>query len=471
MLAILLSFSLLAADLPPSTSLSSSHAAYDGNALVLTGQVLLDHGMGKMHAERASLQKQEVGSDFPFALIELQNNVLLHLKNNASLTCSSANLDFTLLQGFVFSDETARVIFSDRVGKNTPLKITSNEAELTFSKQNLHEKKADYEIETVLAKNNVVLEYNTDVVLHTDRAFYKKISSQNKLEGTISAYSTENTALCRVTHFDDIIEARTINIDLLQGHIAMQRPHGTLASSFFPKMNQGLLQFQSDDLLWDQKQDTLMLQGAVYIKEEGIGDIATNDELHLTYAQQDKKRVLKSIKTTGGATMHYGTRQLISHGPIYLDRDALTVAINSPITDGSVLLEEQICFQEGEIKIYADKAHMEYSLFDGFIHPVSILLKDNVRLFSMNSNQKQRLSLADRLTYSPTTRTFILTATPGKKVLFQSEEDGMNISAQEVHITYDPETKQEKIQGVGNVQLKFSSDEINLIKKMFPSHE
>jgi hypothetical protein len=471
MLTILLSFSLLATEIPPSTSLSSSHAAYDGAALVLTGQVLLDHGIGKMEAEHASLQKQEAGNDFPFALVELEKNVLLHLKNSALLSCSSAHLDFSLLRGIVSSGENEPIIFSDIVSKNTPLKITGDSAELTFAKNSKESKKNDYDIETILAKDNVILEYDTSFVLYSDLAFYKKSPFQNKLQGTLSAYSADNTSFCRMMHLGDAIEARTMDIDLLQKHITMLHPHGTLSSSFFPKVKQGTLQFKSDNLSWDQKRDTLILTGAVHIEEENVGDISTNEELHLVYAQKEKKRVLKTIETKGKTVMHYGARTLISHGPIYLDRDALTVAIKSPMTSDHVALEEQICFQEADIKIYGDKAHMEYSLFDGFIHPVSILLKDNVRLFSENTNQQKRFGLADRLTYSPTTRTFILTATPGKKVLFQNEEDGMSVSAQEVHITYDPETKQEKIQGVGNVQLKFSSEEINLLKKMFPTHE
>jgi hypothetical protein len=53
-------------------SLSSSDASYDGNSLLLTGHVVLDHGLGKMTAEEASLERQEAGKDFPFSLIQLR---------------------------------------------------------------------------------------------------------------------------------------------------------------------------------------------------------------------------------------------------------------------------------------------------------------------------------------------------------------------------------------------------------------
>ena len=44
---------------PETGSVSSTNASYDGTALVLTGHVILDHGLGKMTAEEASLQRQE----------------------------------------------------------------------------------------------------------------------------------------------------------------------------------------------------------------------------------------------------------------------------------------------------------------------------------------------------------------------------------------------------------------------------
>ena len=62
--------------------LSSTHASYNGNALVLEGRVQLDHGIGNMYAEQAFLQKQDTDKkDFPFSFIELKKDVFLSLKN------------------------------------------------------------------------------------------------------------------------------------------------------------------------------------------------------------------------------------------------------------------------------------------------------------------------------------------------------------------------------------------------------
>src|ERR1700722_12401504 len=96
--------------LPDSGTLSSSDASYDGNSLVLTGHVVLDHGLGKMTAEEASLERQEAGKDFPFSLIHLRKDVLLALKSSAEISCGSALLDFAALKGELSPSENGKVI-------------------------------------------------------------------------------------------------------------------------------------------------------------------------------------------------------------------------------------------------------------------------------------------------------------------------------------------------------------------------
>ncbi len=469
---------LLSADVPgpAGSSLSSSHAAYDGNALILTGHVVLDHGLGQMQAEKASLQKQEVGTDFPFTLIELRKDVVLQLKNDSKISCARADLDFSQLKGLLFSEENAVVTFSDKVKKNTPIKLTSQNAELTFSKGEDAQKKSTYAIETILATENVKVEYAGSFILHAGKAVYKKLPSKsgpakNELDATISTYPKDDATPCTLAHEEDLIQAKNIDLDLPSGKITMQAPQGVLASSLFPRMKKGTLAFQSDHLLWDQGKNTLTLQGKAFVKEEEVGSIRADEELRFAYMEKEGKKFIKTIDSQGTAVLNYGSHQLTCHGPIHLDRENLNASLSSPTTDGVVPKEKQISYEEGEVKICGDKALMEYALFDDLLHPVSLVLKDHVRLFSKNAAMHRRWALADRLTYSPSTRTFILTANPGNKVLFRDEEGAVAVSAQEVHVTFDPETKKERIQGVGKVQLSFSSDEINLLKKMFPSYE
>jgi hypothetical protein len=82
---------LLAAASPLDTgSIASAHASYDRSMLLLEGEVRLEHGFGKMEAEKAVLtremQKQE---EFPFTSIELADTVHLSLSTGAQVDCES----------------------------------------------------------------------------------------------------------------------------------------------------------------------------------------------------------------------------------------------------------------------------------------------------------------------------------------------------------------------------------------------
>ncbi|MEI8329349.1 MAG: hypothetical protein WCG14_05060, partial [Chlamydiia bacterium] len=96
---------------------SSTNASYDGSALKLTGHVVLDHGLGRMNAEEASLEKQDVGSDFPFSLIHLHKQVQLTLQNNARLSCDHADLDFLELKGTLSAPVSGLVVFEQQLTK------------------------------------------------------------------------------------------------------------------------------------------------------------------------------------------------------------------------------------------------------------------------------------------------------------------------------------------------------------------
>ena len=75
------------------------------------------------------------------------------------------------------------------------------------------------------------------------------------------------------------------------------------------------------------------------------------------------------------------------------------------------------------------------------------------------------------MTYSPSTKTLILSANPGQRVLFWDEQQLVRMSAQEVHLTQNPATQQMVIQGVGNVKFSLSTEENETLKKFFPQYK
>jgi lipopolysaccharide export system protein LptA len=469
--------------IPDTGTLSSTDASYDGSSLLLTGHVCLNHGLGKMTAEEASLQKQEAGKDFPFSLIQLRTDVILSLKDSAKICCGSADLDFTALKGTLLPPENGKVVYTDQIkkrkaGQACPLQLSGKSIDLNFSKQ-LDGSKTNYEIDQVLAKEEVLIEYADGFQLHAHRALYRKeLSSDNKtskreFQGVVTAYPQDEESQCRLVHLGDEILADMVDIDLFKSKISLLHPKGVLATAILPHLQTGAIRFQSDYLYWDQEKDLLTLKGNVTIDEPSIGKLITQDELQIVQTEAKGKHLLKSLEAKGDSTLLYKdalqhSHKLISHGTIHLDRDKLKATVESPSLGGVVPIEKQLYYEEEDIALYADHALIDYSIVDDHIEPSMLSLKGNIRLFSHDPLKPPRLGIADRLTYSITTRTLILSADPGKKVLFWDETQGVHLSAPEVHIVYDAQTKEQNVKGVGAVQFSFTPEEQSKLRRLFP---
>jgi hypothetical protein len=439
-----------------------------------------------MSAEEADLKRQESGKDFPFSLIELRKDVLFALKNSAEIHCDSADLDFVTLKGFLQAKEGERVLYVDNVKKkkgSTSVRLMSESVELGFSKKGHDGKKTDFDIETILAKANVTVHYTDAFVLQADHALYRKQTppSQNsatrEFQGIITAYPQEN-GQCRLIHEEkDVIDADSVDIDMVHSRISMLHPKGNLQSALIPHLQKGAIQFTSDHLLWDQVKNTLQLKGHIQVEESIMGTLSAVEELTFEQKKESGKPVLKTIRTRGMTTLDYfdvlaeQAHKLICHGTFLIDRDRLSATLESPQTQGQIPPEKQVYYENEEIGVFSDKAHLEYSAHDALLQPTSLTLNGNIRLFSHNPQKPPRCSVADRLSYLFATSTLILSANPGHKVLFWDSKEGICVSAQEVHITQDKETKENTVKGVGKVQFSFSSEEMAHLKQLFPQYQ
>jgi len=473
---------LQAAPLQESGAVSSTHASYDGNALILKGKVMLDHGLGKMNAEHASLEKQEIANkDFPFSFIHLQKDVLLDLKTNAQIRCDRADLDFTTLKGLLYGGEKEKVIYTDTLKKKTAqfFQLISNQVELSFAKKEQADQKVDYDIETILAKEDVIIDYAKEFTVQADHALYRKSSgttgtSSKEFQGTVTAYPKDADHPCRMTHEGDVIDADSIDLNMMHSKLSMRRPRGILLSRLIPHAQKGEIHFKSNYLLWDHLKNILTLKGQIYIQEDALGELKVDDEMQVIQQIQEGKRVLKMIRAKGKTLLHYkdaqdnSSHQLMCFGTLKIDREKLNGFLDSPEMNGRVAEDQQIHYEGNEMTAFSDKAYIEYSLVEESLQPVSLALKGNIRLTSAQAEAPTRCALSDRLSYSPSTHTLILSADPGKKVLFWDEQQSLHISAAEVHITRDPNTHKDSIKGVGNVKFTLTGEENSALKKIFP---
>ncbi|MFS8564576.1 MAG: hypothetical protein LVR00_09900 [Rhabdochlamydiaceae bacterium] len=459
MISLVLSTLLaVAGPIADSTAVSSAAASYDGNALILKGQVILDHGLGKMKAEEAILERQEIGKEFPFSFIHLRKDVLLSLSHDATLSCDSADLDFVSLKGHITGDK--RLCYTDSIkrkkGGRTLFCLTSKRADLDLSKQELDEQKPHYDVASILAQDAVEFAYDQKYTLHADTALYRKMQNH------VSARRHAEGALCKCIYDNNQIEAEKMDADLAISELSMVRPQGTL-NSLLNHLLPGKALFSSDTLLWNHLNNTLHLKGHVHLQDPSLGEVLSEDEIQIV--QTDKQ--LSSIKTHGKTTVNYlNAHKLTCFGTIDINQKKLQAAILSPVIDGVTPQHLQLSYQEEQVTVFGDVGNIEYTVINNTFQPISISLKGNVYLFSHDAAKSRAYGVTDRLTYSPTTRTFILSADPGKKVIFINEEENLRLSAHEVHITEDPSTKKQSVKGIGSVQLTLSSEEEALMQKI-----
>jgi lipopolysaccharide export system protein LptA len=393
-------------------------------------------------------------------------------------------LDFTALKGILHSPEGGKVIYTDQIkkkrsGDSSPLKLTGQLIQLNFLKQAHDGKKTEYEIDNILVKEDVIIDYANDLRLYAHQAFYRKElscddkTSRKEFQGVVTAYPKDEQSQCHLTHQGDKIDADTVDLDLINSKLSLLHPKGVLAAAIVPHLQTGTMRFQADHLHWDQIQDTLTLKGRVTIDEDSLGIIHAEDELQITQTAVKGKRLLKGIHAQGPFTLvykdtHNTSHRLISSGSIDFNRDKLRATIDSLEKDGAVTEDKQLYYEEAEFAVFADTASLEYSISNDTMQLSSLTLSGNIRLFSHDPQKRSRCGLADRLTYSLTTKTLILSANPGKKVLFWDESQGIHLSAPEVHITQDHETQQQQVKGIGAVQFALTPDEQNKIQQLFP---
>jgi len=357
------------------TSLSSTAAYYNGNILTLQGAVVLAHGLGKMSAETAELERQDTDKNVPFSLIRLRTQVELLLKDRGQLKCQDADLDFEKMKGFLRSGPKVKVSYLDQ----NAVAVTSNETELTLLRQGADAKRSTFDIDILAAKGDVVIHYGNGFSLTAPEAVYYKHSAPGLPQhqaGLIVASPS-----CRLTRATDVIDAREGHLFVEEKQLILLEPKGSLGSS----ITNGTTQFTCGTLTWDDEQNQLLLKDKIHIQDTSFGTMDAEDELILSQGIEQGKRVLATIEGQG-----------------------------------------------------------------------------NIRLSSAS-----RCCLADHVHFSRATHKMILSALPGKKVLFWDTEKKMHLAVPELHITIDPETGSETVQGIGAVRFEFTAEENSLLQKTF----
>jgi len=436
-----------------SSDISSDYASYDGDFLRLVGDVKLYHDLGKMQAKQALLKKGD--KDFPFTKMHLEDDVFFSFQNESELFCDEAELDFIQKVGSVFSHEDP-VLYRNR--KEQVLDLTSQQIDFQFEEQEDHV----LEVSSLIAKDNVHVDYANQYHLDSDRACFDN--------ETLAAFQVETP--CHLTHYKDEVDASKITIYLENRHLEMDSPTGKVSSFFFPDAPNRLCRFSSKHLIWDDVKNMMTLHQDIFIQDDFLGTITGDKTIRFYQREQFGKYVIQSIETEGKTTLKSTgaseAHALTSFGTLTLDRDLLLLTGTSPKIDGIVPLDQQLIFKKGDLTLFADDATLEYSICQMELQPTAVDLSGHVRLLSSDPETPFRCGYADDVRFNPQTKRIRLVAKPGSQVLFWHEEQNLKLSAQEIVITPDSQTGKDIIKGIGNVRFSFNDEQQEMLQKLFP---
>lgn len=458
---------------------SSENASYDGQDLILSGHVVIDHILGKMQARKALLKRQEK-TNFPFNQIELDQEVLILLKEHGRITAGRADFDLQKNQGILNSDQEQNVIYQDMIydkrEKLVPFSIEGRSLKLNLLLK--EEKNREYLIDSICAEQNVAISYANAFFLTAAKATYNQLDLINQWKGRISAYGQDAGTSCCLTHEQDVVYAKQIDINLIDSYLQLFYAKGILQNFLSPRTEKSSLHFSTDSLYWNDLEKRLLFKGPTQIEEQDLGIIHTQDELTIKNCMVNNKMIFQTLDAKGHAVMTCKdlkgrNHRIESHGRLYIDQNKLQAWIESP-QDQEGHIQNQLYYKTEDLNVFSDSAQLDYININQHVKPSSIILKEHVRLFSKDPNKPVQLAIADKMSYSLDTHSIILSAHLGKKVLFWDALQELRISAPEVHIITDCLTQEKVIKGIGKVQFAFSKEEQTQFNQHFPqfaSHE
>lgn len=434
--------SLLTAELT-SSSISSERASYDGNSLMLKGNVHLQHMLGILESGTARLEKED--KDTPFSTIFLKDDVLITLKNRGKISCGEALFDFAQMKGTLKPKKGEPILFSRLDARD--LMLSSQDASIEFSNGD----NDSIEVTKIEANRNVHVKYQKDIHLDAEHALF-----QGGETPTITAYHH-----CTLTHNGDKIFAEKVELFPQTSTVVLTAPNGVFTGSSFSQE----IDFSCNQMVWNQTAEQLTLKGDVSIQDASIGDILCEDELELHQKKEGDKWMIASLTAKGRTTLScqlsdQKTHFLVCSGKMRLDHERLVLTLESSPSD-------PIEYFQGKVNLQANQAQFDYAETEHHLDPKKLVLTGHVLL--TGEEEGARCALADQFTYYPEEEKMVLSSTEGKNVLFWDETQDLSISATEVHIVHAENG--EKVKGVGNVRFAFSSTENALLQKLFPFYK
>lgn len=477
----------------PLLSLDAEEAQYDGKQLAMQGSVFLENAMGSISSEKLLIQPSLNLKEGLFSTILLKNNVVLSLKEHGVLTCQKADFNYDTQKGHFYGSRADPFVVyrnlnqSGMQRRSAPFNLKSLSMDLNVIKNKQTDKLS---IHTLVANGDVEINYGDEIALFADQAAYHygneggNEHSFSNLPGKIELTSDKDR-VCRIEQFQgNTLIGKTITFDTNQKQLQVFKPRGLFKTTFAAgsrnkSIQPATLALQADHLQWDLSRDILSLRENVEVTHSQLGHFKSDQELKIFYAELNGKRELRAIESDGYSVLCHVQELthlchwLICYGKMLVDHEKMIVLLQSPLNaQGKVPKDKQIFYYDHLGEVQADKATIYYQKLAGRLVAKKIILEGNVYLVDHkgmegDENPKTPLhyALADKVEYNPHTKAMDFSAKDGRRVLFYDKINHLQVSAPELHITRDQQTKKEAIKGVGDVRFHFKNSELEQLLK------
>ncbi len=421
---------------PLPTTFSGTRASFEDGSLLLSGKIEIDHAIGTLFAESAEMHSstKEQGP-LPFSSISLKNSVRIELKDGGKLTCEKATIDCKTLHCHLLAGQgdliTLIQTIPEKNGTKTPFQLLSQTASLSFDRG-----EKGHRLDKFICKGQVLLLSEPFFKIEGDRALY--------IDGKSLTVERETPlSRCSVFYKESHFEAEMVG--LASGLFAFKHPRGTLCAPW---------RFAANKMVWNKNRSSFTLQGHVILERPDFGTLTAD----LLLLKEDMDGEIASIETKSLTKIYLADEKAQMTAPGGIKFDKKQSQIHARGVEG-----EQICLKGGNFGMLANLSTIECDT--GSLQPLSISMKGDVKLFSLGN--EDWLALAGRAHYSPSTKTLILSGSPGNEVIYINENQDSQLAAEEIHLTHEKGGGL-RVKGVGKVKLLLSSEELAQIKAQFP---
>lgn len=472
---------------------NSGEAQYNGKEIVLTGQVAVQHELGQISARRLSvLPVLNKDKKTKFGFLKINEDIHILLKEGGELHCEQAEVDYAQMQALFFGSESQPdVVYLNRgeqkeeyQKKRPPLELKSIQMKLELIRESNSISSSNKTlVKQIEADQNVRVRYNEDHLILADHALYQRIPDEKSSIAGLLTLSVKGTLpLCTMTNVNgDRLSAYMIQLNTVDRLLFLTRPMGIL---YMRREGQPIqsLEFSSEELVWNDQEQQMLLKGEVDISQNKLLRIHTSHELSIIQAISEGKRTIKTLISPKDTQISFSdvqnncVHQVYCPGSFVIDheRQEMTLeGVRDPKKE-----KQQVYIEDVLGDMYADHVHFYYQWNEKreFV-PERMILVGHVKLMNRYDGHEDvsdvvlHYALADRVECFLKTQEMILTSGDGNRVLFFDTVNNVQMSAPSLKIKNDCVTKKNAIQGMGDVRFTFIEKEFEQIKSRFPFHK